>query len=148
MNKHNNYAVILSPLSSVLMTWMKRAASCIRHEEDIIVSRFWIWLFPIKFEYKFSIWVKHSFLNNSGFFLEWKKKCSSSSITFRSLLENYENMFLEKLRSFNINNKLCLYSCKIKTNYIIEPFIENSNFENSRNMSHLNVMFLRGLCIQ
>ena len=36
-------------------------------------------------------------------------------------------MFFEKLRSFNINNKLFLYS-KIKTNYIVEPFIENSNF--------------------
>ena len=40
-------------------------------------------------------------------------------------------MFFEKLRSFNINNKLFLYS-KIKTNYIIEPFIENSNFENRK----------------
>ena len=37
-------------------------------------------------------------------------------------------MFFEKLRSFKINNKLFLCS-KIKTNYIIEPFIENSNFE-------------------
>jgi hypothetical protein len=50
----------------------------------------------------------------------------------KTLLENYENMFLEKLRSFNINNKLFLYSCKKKTNYIIEPFIENSNFENRK----------------
>jgi hypothetical protein len=49
----------------------------------------------------------------------------------KTLLENYENMFFEKLRSFNINNKLFLYS-KIKTNYIIEPFIENSNFENRK----------------
>jgi hypothetical protein len=40
-------------------------------------------------------------------------------------------MFFEKLRSFNINNKLFLYS-KIKTIYIIEPFIENSNFENRK----------------
>jgi exosome complex RNA-binding protein Rrp42 (RNase PH superfamily) len=40
-------------------------------------------------------------------------------------------MFLQKLRSFNINNKLFLYS-KIKKNYIIEPFIENSNFENRK----------------
>ena len=40
-------------------------------------------------------------------------------------------MFFEKLRSFNINNKLFLYS-KIKTNYIMEPFIENSNFENRK----------------
>jgi hypothetical protein len=49
----------------------------------------------------------------------------------KTLLKNYENMFFEKLRSFNINNKLFLYS-KIKTNYIIEPFIENSNFENRK----------------
>jgi hypothetical protein len=43
----------------------------------------------------------------------------------------HENMFFEKLRSFNINNNLFLLS-KIKTNYIIEPFIENSNFENRK----------------
>jgi hypothetical protein len=42
--------------------------------------------------------------------------------TSETLLENYENKFFEKLRSFNINNKLFLYN-KIKTNYIIEPFI-------------------------
>jgi hypothetical protein len=46
----------------------------------------------------------------------------------KTLLENYENMFFEKLRSLISNNKLFLYS-KIKTNYIIEPSIENSNFE-------------------
>ena len=40
-------------------------------------------------------------------------------------------MFFEKLKSFNINNKLFLYN-KLKTNYIIEPFIENSNFENRK----------------
>jgi hypothetical protein len=40
-------------------------------------------------------------------------------------------MFFEKLRSFKINNKLFLCS-KIKTNYIIEPFIENSNLENRK----------------
>ena len=57
---------------------------------------------------------------------------ASHKIFEKTLLENYENMFLEKLRSFNINNKLFLYSCKIKTNYIIEPFIENSNFENRK----------------
>ena len=49
----------------------------------------------------------------------------SHKIFEKTLLENYENIFLEKLRCFNINNKLFLYSCKIKTNYIIEPFIEN-----------------------
>jgi hypothetical protein len=49
----------------------------------------------------------------------------------KTLLENYENMFFEKLRSCNINNQLFLYN-KIKTNYIIEPFIENSNFENRK----------------
>ena len=49
----------------------------------------------------------------------------------KTLLENYEDMFFEKLRSFKINNKLFLYS-KIKTNYIIEPFIENSNLENRK----------------
>jgi hypothetical protein len=32
----------------------------------------------------------------------------------------------------NIDNKLFLYSKIIKTNYIIEPFIENSNFENRK----------------
>jgi hypothetical protein len=57
---------------------------------------------------------------------------ASHKIFEKTLLENYENMFLERLRSFNINNKLFLYSCKIKTNYIIEPFIENSNFENRK----------------
>jgi hypothetical protein len=30
----------------------------------------------------------------------------------KTLIENYENMFFEKLRSFNINNKLFLYSKK------------------------------------
>ena len=49
----------------------------------------------------------------------------------KTLLENYENMFFEKLRSLISNNKLFLYS-KIKTNYIIEPSIENSNFENRK----------------
>jgi hypothetical protein len=46
---------------------------------------------------------------------------ASHKIFEKTLLENYENMFLEKLRSFNINNKL-----------FIEPFIENSNFENRK----------------
>ena len=49
----------------------------------------------------------------------------------KTLLENYENRFFEKLGAFNINNKLFLCS-KIKRNYIIEPFIENSNFENRK----------------
>ena len=57
-----------------------------------------------------------------------KEKWHLTKSLKKTLLENYENMFFEKLRSFNINN---LYS-KIKTNYIIEPFIENSNFENRK----------------
>ena len=57
---------------------MKGTASCIRHEED----KKKIEIFPINFGYKFSIWVKNSFLSNS-FFWQWKKKCSSSSTTFR-----------------------------------------------------------------
>ena len=60
-----------------------------------------------------------------------KEKWRLTKSLKKTLLENYENMFFEKLRSFNINNKLFLYS-KIKTNYIIEPFIENSNFENRK----------------
>ena len=60
-----------------------------------------------------------------------KEKWHLTKSLKKTLLENYENMFFEKLRSFNINNKLFLYS-KIKTNYIIEPFIENSNFENRK----------------
>ena len=60
-----------------------------------------------------------------------KEKWHITKSLKKTLLENYENMFFEKLRSFNINNKLFLYS-KIKTNYIIEPFIENSNFENRK----------------
>jgi hypothetical protein len=53
-----------------------------------------------------------------------KEKWHLTKSLKKTLLENYENMFFEKLKSFNINNKLFLYS-KIKTNYIIEPFIEN-----------------------
>jgi hypothetical protein len=58
----------------------------------------------------------------------------------KTLLENYENMFFEKLRSFNINNKLFLYS-KIKTHYIIEPFIENSNFENKKLIVKMRISY-------
>ena len=60
-----------------------------------------------------------------------KEKWHLTKSLKKTLLENYENMFFEKLRSFNINNNLFLLS-KIKTNYIIEPFIENSNFENRK----------------
>jgi hypothetical protein len=59
---------IESTLLSANDFWMKGAASCIRHEEDKKKSRFWTWLFPISFGYKFSIWVKNSFLSNSFFF--------------------------------------------------------------------------------
>jgi hypothetical protein len=60
-----------------------------------------------------------------------KEKWHLTKSLKKTLLENYENMFFEKLRSFNINNRLFLCS-KIKTHYIIEPFIENSNFENRK----------------
>ena len=67
-----------------------------------------------------------------------KEKWHLTKSLKKTLLENYENMFFEKLRSFNINNKLFLYS-KIKTNYFIEPFIENSNFKNRKLIMEMRI---------
>ena len=51
-----------------------------------------------------------------------KEKWHLTKSLKKILLENYENMFFEKLRSFNINNKLFLYS---KKNRIIKKGIFN-----------------------
>ena len=57
-----------------------------------------------------------------------KEKWHLTKSEKKTLLENYENMFFGKLRSFSIIKN----PSKIKTNYIIEPFIKNSNFENRK----------------
>ena len=74
---------------------------------------------------------KTLYLNGTYSWYTFAENILNTKSLKKTLLKNYENMFFEILRSFNINNKRFLYS-KIKTNYIIEPFIENSNFENRK----------------
>jgi hypothetical protein len=69
-----------------------------------------------------------------------KEKWNLTKSLKTTLLENYENLFFHKLRSFNINNTLFLYS-KIKASYIIEPFIENSNFENRKLIVKMRISY-------
>ena len=62
--------------------------------------------------------------------MNYKKEISKFSENIKKKFKNnYEKVFFGKLQSLTIENKLYLYS-KLKTNYTINNFIMNSNFEN------------------
>ena len=64
--------------------------------------------------------------------MNYKKEISKFSENIKKKFKNnYEKVFFGKLQSLTIENKLYLYS-KLKTNYTINNFIMNSNFENRK----------------
>lgn len=66
-------------------------------------------------------------------------KCSNIINRIKQTLKtNYEKAFFDKLKSSTESNKIYLYS-KMKTKYIIEDYIKQTNFENRKNICKMRI---------